>query len=286
MTTVCPVCASSQARPAWRYREYPIWACPVCALEFVVPMQGAPVSYYQARYTPAVAAALADDVHVGFRYTVDTFRRLTEQYLTPGQRRAVDIGCGPGYFLAQLKKLGFDCLGLDFNPDVVRVANEHYHVNARVGRVEDLITLAARFDLALLIHVLEHVENPLGLLADIRQILDPGGLLFVELPNRDRLAVKRSLRRGQLVDGEYPPHHLTFWSARALTQALQRAGYDVLECRPRPFASENQIELFLRNRLRFPAGPATTLPAGLLRGLGRGLGLQSEVLFAVARRKA
>jgi len=280
----CPVCESGEPTESWRYRDYLILQCPDCDLQFSHPMQGAPVEYYQEHYVETIAAHLANDIHPGFRYTVNKIKYVTQYYLSPDQRRAIDVGCGPGYLLSELKQLRFDCLGIDFNPSVVQIAKEHFHVNAKVGQVEDLITLNLHFDLALLIHVLEHVEDPAGLLRSIRQIMNPGGILFIDLPNRDRFVINRSLQSGDLCWGEYPPHHLTFWSMSSLSKTLELAGYSVLECHPRPFGEEGQINIFLTNRLKLPACPPISLLADGLRRVGRMLGLQGETLYAVARR--
>lgn len=280
----CPVCKSESPRFAWQYQHYSIFECLHCKVQFVDPMQGALLDYYQSRYDQVLASTLRDDIHPGFRYSVREITRAAQRYLTPEQRKAIDVGCGPGYLLSELSRLGFDCLGIDFNPEAIRVAVEHYHVQAQVAQVEDLIALNSRFDLALLIHVLEHVEAPMTLLANIRQILNPGGILIVDLPNRNRFAVNRSLRKGDLGWGEYPPHHLTFWSTAALASVLRLAGYTVLECHPRPFSEEQQAEFFLINRLHLPAGWLTRALAQTMRTLGRLVGLQGETIFAIAQK--
>jgi 2-polyprenyl-3-methyl-5-hydroxy-6-metoxy-1,4-benzoquinol methylase len=249
-------------------------------------MQSGSVDYYQDRYANVKSENWSDAnaIHPGYKNISDRLRKSVRSYLTPFQRRVIDIGCGPGFLLGELKPLGFDCFGLDFNPDVIQIAREHFQIQAQVGRAEDLITMGQRFDLALLVHVLEHVEDPLTLLKNIHRLLNPQGILFVDLPNRTRFSLNRSLTKGELGEGEYPPHHLTFWSTRGLANALEQTGFFVLECRPHPFAQEGQIDFFLRNRLRLSAQAPRRGLEKVLRGLGQIVGLQSETLYAVARR--
>ena len=278
----CPIC-QSESKPAWQYQVYAIFECTHCALQFVFPMQGAPANYYQEHYTNVVKATQTDDIHPGFQYTVNKIHSVVRQCLKPNQRRAIDVGCGPGYLLSELSRMGFECLGIDFNPDVVRVAQEHFHVNAQVGRLEDLIAVHSQFDMALLVHVLEHAEDPLNLLRNIRQVLAPNGILLIDLPNRNRFAIMRSLSRGDFFWGEYPPHHLTFWSTASLTYALKSAGLAVLECHSRPFNQENQAGLFLSHRFHLP--PSIATPVGrVFAAAGRVVGLQGETIYAIARR--
>ena len=279
----CPVCQSPSPSEAWQYNEYQVLACPNCDLQFVYPMLGANADFYTERYQTTIAAMRADDIHPGFRFTVRKIKSVAQNYLEPSRRRAIDIGCGPGYLLSELTKLGFDALGIDFNPDVVRVAQEHFHVKAHVGDVAELIRINARFDLALLIHVLEHVPDPAHLLRDISLVLERGGILLIDLPNRERFAFNRSIQKGTFFWGEYPPHHITFWSVKALSAALELAGYTVLECVPRPLGEEGQIKIFLKNRLKLPDQLAESL-ALPLRAMGRRAGLQGETIYAIARR--
>jgi 2-polyprenyl-3-methyl-5-hydroxy-6-metoxy-1,4-benzoquinol methylase len=280
----CPVCLHAPTRAAWQYGAYRIFECPHCAAQFVHPMQAACVDYYQARYANVGSDLLSGQIHPGFKNTAEKIKAIVARYLTADQRRVIDIGCGPGYYLSQLKPLGFDELGIDFNPDMVRFAKEKMGVNAMVGRIEDVINMSARFDLALLTHVLEHVEDPPGLLHSIRQLLKPHGILFVEVPNRRRFTLRRSLEKGQFIDGEYPPHHLTFWSKQSLSNALRRAEYEVLECQPEPFAGEGQVELFLAHRLKTPPGAMLSFISNSMRRIGHALQLGGDTLRAVARR--
>lgn len=279
----CPVCKTDLVKEVWRYQDYTILGCSNCLLQFTNPMQGGSADYYEARYIETGQAILQNSIHPGVAYILKRMLDTVDRYLVASQRRVIDVGCGNGYLLSELAKRRFDCLGIDFNPDAIRIAQEHFHLNAQVGRIEDLVALDSKFDFALLIHVLEHVEDPLSLLRNIRQVLAPNGILLVDLPNRDRFAIRRSLTRGEMEPGEYPPHHLTFWSTASLVRALQLTGYSVIECHPRPFNEENQVGLFLSHRLRLP-GRVTAALSRVIGAVGRLLGLQGGTIYAVARR--
>lgn len=276
---ICPLCGDD-SRLAWRYKDFTIFECPNCALHFVYPLQSASLKYYRSHYGEIIDSTLDGDIHPGFRYTLGVIQRAVQRYLMPNQRKAIDVGCGPGYVLSELTKWGFDCLGIDFNPEVIRVAVEHYHLNAQVSKVEDLVAVNSRFDLAVLIHTLEHVQDPMKLLRDIRCILNPNGILIVDLPNRDRFTIGRSLRKGTLLPGDYPPHHLTFWSTTSLKHALKLSGYSVHECYPRPLGEEGQVALFFNHRFKLPPSKWLENPVIAIARFAR---LQGETIFAVAR---
>ncbi len=247
--------------------------------------QGAPIEYYRDHYRQTISTALANNVHPGTSYTVNSIGRIVQTYLTSSQRRAIDIGCGPGYILSEVKKLGFSEFGIDFNPELICIARDHYHVNAEVAGVEDLVAINAEFDLAILVHVLEHVEKPLSLLLGIRQILADKGVIFIATPNRRRSSAYGSLAKGDFGELDYPPHHLSFWSTVSLKQALRIAGYTLLECRWRPAAQGLRIERLLTDHLGLPSGPWVAVLARLIRLSIRSLKIQGEELLAVAQRR-
>jgi 2-polyprenyl-3-methyl-5-hydroxy-6-metoxy-1,4-benzoquinol methylase len=282
----CPLCSRVAARAAWKYREYSILRCRHCRLEFVSEMRSASLEFYQRQYSGVVVSKVAGgQVHAGYRFMIEMVKHAQARYLHPGQRRALDIGCGTGYTLSQLDRLGFQAMGIDFDPDLVAFAREHYRVHAEVGLVEDLGRLGRTYDLALLSHVLEHVERPLDLLQNTAQVLDPGGVLLIEVPNADRFSLNRSLRRGELQWGEYPPHHLTFWNTAALRFALDAAGYAILRCRALPFSHDDRLNAYALGRAWLPhrIRPPLVWVAGWL---GQAAGLQGDVLHAIAQRRA
>src|SRR5713226_529277 len=112
---VCPICQAPSAPLAWRYERYEIFGCPQCQLQFVHPMASAPLDYYRERYGETMETTLKDEIHPGFRYIVNQLERAIQKYLAPHQRRAIDVGCGPGYMLFELTRMGFNALGIDFN---------------------------------------------------------------------------------------------------------------------------------------------------------------------------
>jgi 2-polyprenyl-3-methyl-5-hydroxy-6-metoxy-1,4-benzoquinol methylase len=261
-----------------------IVACRSCDLEFAEPFVAAPLDYYQANYMDYVAPSY-EEIHPGYQFTIRKIRQAVA-HLTPDANRAIDVGCGAGYLLVDLQRRGFECLGIDFNEDLVRVANERFGVPARVDDVRNLAKIGARFDVALLSHVLEHVDDPLGLLRHIHQILSPGGLLVIEIPNRNWYSVGHSLRNGTCTWNNYPPHHITFWSTASLRKALTHAGFSVVECIPRPFEDMGRIDRFVTGRLGLSKGPLYSFVSSILSLVGRAAKLEGSTLHAIARSQS
>jgi SAM-dependent methyltransferase len=280
--SVCPVCESGRTADAWRYQESVVKRCRSCDLEFAVPFVAADRESYRSWYEHFVAPSY-EAIHPGYRFTIAKIRQAAG-YLKPGSNRVLDVGCGAGYLLVDLQRCGFECLGIDFNEDLVRAANEQFGVPAVLGDIRDLRTLGRQFDLILLSHVLEHLDQPMQLLLDIREVLAPGGYLVIEIPNRNWFSVGQSLKSGTCAWDNYPPHHLTFWSAASLRGALQRAGFQVRECLARPFQDMNRVPQFVRARLGISAEPFVTMASALVAVVGHAARLQGSTLHAIAGR--
>jgi arsenite methyltransferase len=114
-------------------------------------------------------------------------RRLAREALAaaPGER-IVDVGCGPGFFCAELAEevgeSGF-VLGLDTSPAMLGLAADRCAGRANVElREADAGSLPAEdgsFDAALSVQVLEYVPDATASLSEMRRILRPGGRIVV-----------------------------------------------------------------------------------------------------------
>ncbi|MFQ5663668.1 MAG: class I SAM-dependent methyltransferase [Terriglobia bacterium] len=136
-------------------------------------------------------------------------------------KRLLDIGCGPGQFLALARERGHRVAGLDFNPESLRLGREVFGLaDLFCGSLEQFVQNEGRkFDAVVALEVLEHTEQPIEFLRQTARVLLPGGRLYLSVPGWDRWP--------RIFDPEadFPPHHLTLWTEQALAQALERAGF-------------------------------------------------------------
>ncbi|MBS0248046.1 MAG: class I SAM-dependent methyltransferase [Proteobacteria bacterium] len=102
----------------------------------------------------------------------------------PGVRIA-DLGCGSGVFTALLRRRGFDAIGLDLSPRLVRSARETYpDIDFREGDLEHLPFADDSFDGVVLAGVLHHLPDWTACITEIKRILKPGGRFVAFDPNR------------------------------------------------------------------------------------------------------
>jgi len=135
--------------------------------------------------------------------------------------RLLDVGCGNGSFLANMKRLGWLVEGVEVDPKAV--------IQARSKGVEVWCqTLQEKrypdnfFDAITLFHVIEHVHEPLEMLAECWRILKKGGLLILTTPNTQSLG--RKIFR-EYWRGFEPPRHLYLFCRASLARAVELSGF-------------------------------------------------------------
>lgn len=102
--------------------------------------------------------------------------------LRPGQR-VLDVGSGGGEFSYLLTQLGQSVTGVEPNVGYAEYAMREYPLNIVRGFIGEAPLAPASFDLVTIWHVLEHTDDPAAVLRRLREVLVPGGMLVVEVPN-------------------------------------------------------------------------------------------------------
>jgi len=81
------------------------------------------------------------------------------------------------------------------------------------------------FDIVVMLDVIEHIEDPRPVLASIKSILMPGGLLLLTTPNPANLF---SVTSGYLVASSFGPDHVTLFTPQSLQAMLDTSGFTVV----------------------------------------------------------
>ncbi len=140
--------------------------------------------------------------------------RTIRRYVPRG--RLLEIGVGSGRFLEQARAAGFEVTGCDLSPAVCRRVRERIGVHVHCGPVESL--RRGSFDVVAMHHVLEHVEDPVGFLRSVREVLAPGGIVHTAVPNGASWEARFSGWNC------YVPYHLTYFDRETLVRTAREAG--------------------------------------------------------------
>ena len=147
--------------------------------------------------------------------------------------RVLDLGCGDGSFAAALTSVGAQVTMADVAEAALKRARLAAPEAEAVLLAEDapLPFGDGSFDLAWCGETLEHVADVVGLAAELRRVIRPGGTLLVTTPNQPRLVVALEALRGRALDERFDPRadHLRFFMARTLGSLLRGAGFADVE---------------------------------------------------------
>ena len=132
-------------------------------------------------------------------------------------KKILEIGCGCGSLLKIFENYGCDLTGYEPDEKMFQTAQSRlpkaalYNDIFRPGNLLD-----ESFDMVLLSHVLEHVEDLHLYLQDFQRILKPGGVLFIEVPQETKSKVINVLKykKGN--------GHLWFFSSKNLKRLLKQ----------------------------------------------------------------
>ena len=137
--------------------------------------------------------------------------------------RLLEVGCGGGVILRNLRDLGWETEGVDFDPAAVANARSK-GLTVHFGSLEAVGLPAGRFDAIVMSHVIEHVVDPRGLMRECRRLLKPRGALVVLTPNDGGLCHRIF---GASCFTLEPPRHLRIFSPRSLGKVVEESGFSI-----------------------------------------------------------
>jgi SAM-dependent methyltransferase len=143
-----------------------------------------------------------------------------------GKGLVLDLGCGNGFWLARMNRLGVRAIGLE--PDLPKALEASRHAPVAVGDGCRLPLADASVDLVWCVHVAHHVSSPQLLLAEAHRVLRPGGHLLLAETVEDNpfIRLARSLRPSW----DRVPVRSRFRAA-ALLEMLRDNGFEVTASR-------------------------------------------------------
>ena len=147
-----------------------------------------------------LVASIDDVQKMGLLFGLSTNLRglntfiVLQQFLKPHFKRYLDVGCGYGGFVNAFARQGYDAYGLEIDPQLFlfsRLNTEGSGTKSQIYQndfVNDDLSYLGTFDVITCNDVIEHVQNPEVALNRLAQLLNPGGVRYMEIPNKDALS--------------------------------------------------------------------------------------------------
>ncbi len=188
--------------------------------------------------------------------------------------RLLELGCGRGDLLVGAKLEGWEVFGVEMTPDFAAVGG----VEIEIAKIEESTSLSRSYDVILLAAILEHVYDPIECLRRVRGALNPGGVVFIDVPNEcalwTRVANLYFRLRGRdwaaNLSPTFPPFHVVGFCPGSLKHALRRVGLVPVELATHRWKNLLPQRPGLGGRLESCVSE-TTLVAGAALGMGAGI---------------
>jgi SAM-dependent methyltransferase len=219
----------------------------------------------------------AEDRHWWYRGRRRVLERVLAQLRLPARARILDAGCGSGRNMIELAHHG-TVTGVELSATSVALARERDAGEVIEGSVLEMGFAADSFELAVSLDVIEHLQDDLGALRELRRVVAPGGALLVTVPayqwlwsghdeinHHHRRYTRRTLERVARQAG-WKPVRTTYFNSLLLPVAIVLRGLDRLSSS----ATESSLDLWV------PPPPLNWL-------LERPLALEAAVIGARGR---
>jgi SAM-dependent methyltransferase len=151
-------------------------------------------------------------------------------------QNVLDVGFGVGYSLDKFKELGIKVTGITMNEDERKAAFIVGH-NVQIMDMANLDFEDKTFDLVWCRHAIEHSVMPIIALMEFKRVLQPGGVLFIEVPQDGSLHTDN-------------PNHYSIFSDRCWQSLFRRLNFHLLVRDQSLVHFENWVDMYWQYWLR------------------------------------
>jgi SAM-dependent methyltransferase len=235
----CPICAKPRGAYFTTAKDveyftsaddFTFYRCNACDVLFLHPMpvdrlgEIYPANYYSFHVDGGRSIAQRIKQFLDDR----TFAALTRD-IEGRSLSALDVGGGSGWLLNDLKRAEqrvnrTAVVDIDPRAEQIARANGHdYHLTT-FERFET----NEQFDIILMLNLIEHVADPIAVLRKARELLRPGGRIWIKTPNFDALDAR--IFKDRSWGGFHTPRHFVLFSRDSLVRHCEATGFRLSRC--------------------------------------------------------
>ena len=236
---------SHRGKTIRKYGKYNVINCEKCKFIHInpIPSNEELENFYQNEYyqrtKPKLARVtpppLSEKDMTYQNYTFDEKLDFIEREIATKQKKILDIGSGPGFFLRRAKKRGWDVLGIEPSPEA-----SAYAIKQKIPTIQkffhevDLKKLG-KFDAIHTFDVLEHVNDPTNILKKAHSLLKKGGIIVIEVPNDFnplQKIIQKSHKKKEywvtLSSKSQKFVHLNYFTFESISNLVKKTGFKII----------------------------------------------------------
>lgn len=140
--------------------------------------------------------------------------------------KVLDVGCGRGIILGELKQKGYEPYGVEISEHAAWHARNKVGAEVHIGNLEEAPFPEGAFETVIFWHSLEHFREPFKALDKAKRLLKQGGLLVIAVPNSD--SVQAKLAGSNWFHLDIPRHYFHF-GLESLRGALKDRNFRIVQ---------------------------------------------------------
>ena len=235
----CSICQAWHGEILSNKNNFSVIRCNNCGLYYVETLKESDkiVQYNDESMTMGRGDAYLRDVYHQhkdrwIKYYAGWLRKLGK-YSTG--RRLLDIGCGVGYMVMAACDMGWDAYGLDTSERAIRFGQKTLDLGERLSpSLLSTTRFEEKFDVITLFSVIEHIDDPLTFVQEVKAYLNDGGIILIKTPYQDSFITRlhwlmHKLTRGRFDLDLYNQEHVCRFGHNALRALLTKAGFKIIE---------------------------------------------------------
>jgi len=229
----CPVCGATERRVVFTQQfaavdqatpvtGYDVAVCERCGAGYAdgIPDQQAFDRYYRDMSKYEYAQRGGEESEYDSR-RLAVIADIVAPHVPSPAARILDVGCASGRLLANIRERGFPhVIGLDPSPACAVTAARLYAIDVRTMTLREIAESGERFDVVIMVGVLEHLRDLDSAFAQLRALLNPAGLLYVEVPDVTAFA-----NWPNAPYQDFSTEHINFFSPVSLRNLMRRHGF-------------------------------------------------------------
>jgi 2-polyprenyl-3-methyl-5-hydroxy-6-metoxy-1,4-benzoquinol methylase len=158
-------------------------------------------------------------------------------HITLKNSRIIELGSAMGHMTEILSKIAKTIVAVDGSRDFIEIAQKRVENSNNVKFYESYFEnfrLDEKFDCLIMHHILEHIENPIPLLSNIKKFLKKESVVAISVPNAHALSRQLAVEMGllpsiyALSDNDKHHGHYRVYDWSTLEEQIKNNGFNII----------------------------------------------------------